>query len=181
MCVHAFAGPERCDGMKIFGIAGWSGSGKTTLIAELLPELIGMGLRVSTLKHSSRAFDIDKPGKDSYVHRAAGATEVLVSSATRWALIHENRGAPEASLDDLIRLMTPVDLLIVEGFKAYPHAKIEVHRAANGKPFLYPNDPHIVALASDVPVPEAGLPGFALDDDARIARFIISHCGLKAA
>jgi molybdopterin-guanine dinucleotide biosynthesis protein B len=167
--------------MKIFGIAGWSGSGKTTLIANVLPELIGMGLRVSTLKHSSHAFDIDKPGKDSYVHRAAGAREVLVSSASRWALIHENRGAPETGLEELIGMMTPVDLLIVEGFKAYPHAKIEVHRAANGKPFLYPNDPHIVALASDVPVPEAGLPRFELDEAARIARFIMAQCGLKAA
>lgn len=167
--------------MRIFGIAGWSGSGKTTLIAGLLPELIGMGLKVSTLKHSSHTFDIDKPGKDSYVHRAAGAAEVLVSSVKRWALIHENLGEPEASLEDLIRMMTPVDLLLVEGFKAYPHAKIEVHRQANGKPLLYPDDPHIVAIASDVAMPETGIPRFGLDEAARIARFIISHCGLKAA
>ena len=167
--------------MKIFGIAGWSGSGKTTLIAKLLPELTGRGLAVSTIKHSSRAFEIDKPGKDSFVHRTAGATEVLISSARRWALIHENRGEAEASLDELIAAMTPVDLLLVEGFKAYPHAKVEVYRAANGKPLLYPDDPYVVALASDAALPATRLPRFGIDDAAAIAGFIIAHCRLEAA
>lgn len=167
--------------MEIFGIAGWSGSGKTTLIAGLLPELIGRGLRVSTIKHSSHAFEIDKPGKDSYVHRAAGASEVLVCSAGRWALIHEARGEPEPSLEALVRHMSPVDLLLVEGFKAYPHAKIEVYRAANRKPPLFSDDPHVVALASDVPVPGARLPRFAIEDVPGIAGFIIAHLGLEAA
>lgn len=167
--------------MKIFGIAGWSGSGKTTLIAKLLPELIGRGLKVSTIKHSSHAFEIDKPGKDSYVHRAAGASEVLVCSARRWALIHECRGEPEPSLEELIAYITPVDLLLVEGFKAYPHPKLEVYRAANGKPLLCADDPHVVAVASDVPVSADRLPRFAIDDVSGIAGFIIAHCGLKAA
>jgi molybdopterin-guanine dinucleotide biosynthesis protein B len=167
--------------MKIFGIAGWSGSGKTTLIAGLLPELTGRGLKVSTIKHSSRAFEIDKPGKDSYVHRAAGASEVLVCSARRWALIHECRGEPEPSLDELIGYIAPVDLLLVEGFKAYPHAKIEVHRSREGKPLLCSDDPYIVAVASDVAVPGVRLPSFAIDDVSGIAEFIIAHCGLKAA
>ncbi|HLF59445.1 MAG TPA: molybdopterin-guanine dinucleotide biosynthesis protein B [Alphaproteobacteria bacterium] len=167
--------------MRIFGIAGWSGSGKTTLIARLLPEFVSRGLRVSTIKHSSHAFEIDKPGKDSHTHRHAGASEVLVSSGRRWALIHENRNEPEASLDALIARMTPVDLLLVEGFKAYPHPKIEVHRPANGKPLLAPADPHIVAVASDVALPSLRIPCFPLDDAAAITDFIMAECGLKAA
>jgi molybdopterin-guanine dinucleotide biosynthesis protein B len=167
--------------MKIFGIAGWSGSGKTTLIAKLVPELNRRGLKVSTIKHSSHAFEIDKPGKDSFIHRAAGASEVLVCSARRWALIHECRGEPAPSLEELIGYVTPVDLLLVEGFKAYPHAKIEVCRAANGKPPLCLDDPYIVAVAGDVPVADTRLPCLAIDDVAAIAEFIIAHCGLKAA
>lgn len=167
--------------MKIFGIAGWSGSGKTTLLAKLLPQLIGRGLSVSTIKHSSHNFEIDKPGKDSYVHRDAGASEVLIASARRWALIHENRAEPEAALETLIARMTPVDLLLVEGFKRYPHEKLEVYRQANGKPLLYPGDPKIVAVASDVPLPQCQLRAFGIDDVQAIADFIIAHCGLKAA
>jgi len=119
--------------MKIFGLAGWSGSGKTTLVSRLIPLLTARGLSVSTIKHAHHGFDVDKPGKDSYVHRKAGATEVLVTSAHRWALMHENRGRPEPSMDELIGYMTPVDLLLVEGFKAYPHEKLEIYRPANGK------------------------------------------------
>lgn len=167
--------------MRIFGIAGWSGSGKTTLIAKLIPEFTARGLRVSTIKHSSHVFEIDKPGKDSHTHRQAGASEVLVSSARRWALIHENRDGPEASLDDLIARMTPVDLLLIEGFKSYPHPKIEVYREANGKPLLGPSDPHVVAVASDVGLPGLRVPRFSLDDVSAIAAFIMAECGLKAA
>jgi len=167
--------------MKIFGIAGWSGSGKTTLIAKLLPELTARGLRVSTLKHSSHAFDIDKPGKDSHTHRQSGASEVMVSSARRWALIHENRNEPEAALDDLIARMTPVDLLLVEGFKAYAHAKLEVYRQANGKPLLAETDPYIVAVASDDRLAGLRVPQFPLDNVSAIAGFILAECGLKAA
>jgi molybdopterin-guanine dinucleotide biosynthesis protein B len=164
--------------MKVMGLAGWSGSGKTTLMMRLLPELIGRGLTVSTMKHAHHNFDIDQPGKDSYVHRSAGATEVVVSSANRWALMHEHRGAPEPTAVELMRHMTPVDLLIIEGFKREPHPKIEVYREANGKPLLHPEDPHIVAVASDKPLSGIELPVLPLDDIKTIADFVIGHCGL---
>jgi molybdopterin-guanine dinucleotide biosynthesis protein B len=164
--------------MKVMGLAGWSGSGKTTLMMRLLPELIGRGFTVSTMKHAHHNFDIDQPGKDSYVHRSAGATEVVVSSANRWALMHEHRGAPEPTAVELMRHMTPVDLLIIEGFKREPHPKIEVYRGANGKPLLHPEDPHIVAVASDKPLPGIELPVLPLDDIKAIADFVIGHCGL---
>ncbi len=166
--------------MKIFGLAGWSGSGKTTLVTRLLPELIGRGLSVSTMKHAHHRFDIDQPGKDSYVHRCAGAAEVMVASASRWALMHEHRGAPEPTAQELIRHMTPVDLLLIEGFKREPHDKLEVYRAANGKPLLHPEDPHIVAVASDAPLPGAPITVLPLDDIAAIADFVVAHCGLPA-
>ena len=169
--------------MKIFGLAGWSGSGKTTLVTRLIPELTGRGLAVSTMKHAHHAFDIDQPGKDSYEHRAAGAAEVMVTSANRWALMHENRpedgGLPEPGPEDLIPHMTPVDLLLIEGFKTYKHAKLEVWRAANGKPPLHPDDPTIIAVASDGPVENTALPVLMLDDVPAIADFVIRHCGLK--
>ena len=126
--------------MRVIGLAGWSGAGKTTLIVKLIPALLGPRFSVSTLKHAHHAFDIDKPGKDSYQHREAGATEVLVASANRWALMHELRGLPEPSLPRLLAHLAKVDFVIVEGFKADAHAKLEVHRVANDKPFLYPND-----------------------------------------
>jgi molybdopterin-guanine dinucleotide biosynthesis protein B len=164
--------------MKVIGLAGWSGSGKTTLMMRLLPELIGRGLTVSTMKHAHHNFDIDQPGKDSYVHRSAGATEVVVASVNRWALMHENRGAPEPSAVELIQHMTPVDLLIIEGFKREPHPKIEVYRQANGKPLIHPDDPHIVAVASDTALPQVALPVLPLDDIGAIADFVLRHCGL---
>lgn len=164
--------------MKVMGLAGWSGSGKTTLMMRLLPELIGRGLTVSTMKHAHHNFDIDQPGKDSYVHRSAGATEVVVSSANRWALMHENRGAAEPSAVELMRHMTPVDLLIIEGFKREPHPKLEVYRQANGKPLIHPEDPHIVAVASDMALPDVKLPVLPLDDIQAIADFVLRHCGL---
>ena len=149
--------------MRTFGLAGWSGSGKTTLVARLLPALIGRGLTVSTLKHAHHGFDVDQPGKDSWLHRQAGAHEVMVSSANRWALMHEHRGAPESGLDVLLAHMSPVDLVIVEGFKREPHRKVEVHRAANQKPLLFPDDPGIVGIATDIAVATT-LPTAHLDD-----------------
>ncbi len=161
--------------MKIIGLAGWSGSGKTTIVARLVPELIGRGLRVSTIKHAHHAFDIDQPGKDSYVHRMAGATEVLVASANRWALMHELRGAPEPGLDELLARLSPVDLVLVEGFKRHPHPKLEVFRRGNGKPLLATEDPHIVAVASDGPVPETERPVLDIDNVAAIADFVLTR------
>jgi molybdopterin-guanine dinucleotide biosynthesis protein MobB len=164
--------------MKLFGLAGWSGSGKTTLVVRLLPELIGRGLTVSTVKHAHHSFDVDQPGKDSYEHRRAGASEVMVSSANRWALMHEHRGADEPPLEVLLARMAPVDLVIVEGFKRMAHPKLEIHRPAAGKALLYANDPHIVAVASDAPLPGVPLPVLDLDDIPAIAGFILIHCGL---
>ncbi len=160
--------------MRVIGFAGWSGSGKTTLLARLIPFLVGQGLRVSTIKHAHHAFDVDQPGKDSFVHRTAGATEVLIGSAARWALMHELRGAEEPELPALLARMTPVDLVLVEGFKRAGHRKIEVHRAIVGKPLLHPGDPSIVAMAAD-PVMPAALPCVALDDVAAVAALVLTH------
>lgn len=164
--------------MRILGIAGWSGAGKTTLLAKLIPELTGRGIRVSTLKHAHHGFDVDTPGKDSYVHRDAGATEVMVASAKRWALMHELRDAPEPSVADLINHMTPVDLLLIEGFKNEPHDKVEIFRAAHDKPLLSAADPTYVAILSDGPVPDTKLPVIDLNDVGGIANFILAHCQL---
>ncbi|HEY1720320.1 MAG TPA: molybdopterin-guanine dinucleotide biosynthesis protein B [Magnetospirillaceae bacterium] len=160
--------------MKIFGLAGWSGAGKTTLVEGLLPQFTARGLRVSTMKHAHHAFDIDQPGKDSYRHRTAGATEVMVVSANRWAHIHELRGMQEPSLEELVARMTPVDLLLVEGFKRHAHPKLEVYRAAVGKPPLWREDADIVAVAGDAS-DGLTLPLFALDDHAAIANFIVER------
>lgn len=165
--------------MKVFGIAGWSGGGKTTLLAKLIPALVERGISVSTIKHAHHAFDIDKPGKDSHVHREAGAREVMISSANRWALLHENRGETELSLDDMLAKLGPVDLVLVEGFKHHPHDKLEVHRQGNGKPLLQPNDPHVRAIASDAPITEAPVPVFDLDAIDAIADFVLAHAGLR--
>lgn len=167
--------------MRILGIAGWSGAGKTTLLAKLIPELTARGIQVSTLKHAHHGFDVDTPGKDSYVHRAAGATEVMVASAKRWALMHELRDAPEPSVADLIGHMTPVDLLLIEGFKNEPHDKVEIYRAANGKPLLSATDPTYVAILSDGPVPDTKLPVIDLNDTGAIADFVLAHCRLLPA
>jgi molybdopterin-guanine dinucleotide biosynthesis protein B len=154
--------------MKVIGLAGWSGSGKTTLLTRLIPVFREQGLRVSVIKHAHHKFDVDVPGKDSWRHREAGAEEVLVSSANRWALMHELRGQRELRLPELLKKMSRVDLVIIEGYKSEPHRKIEVHRAANGKPFLFPDDPGIVGIASDVAV-ETRLPVAHLDDIPAIA------------
>jgi molybdopterin-guanine dinucleotide biosynthesis protein B len=160
--------------MRLIGFAGWSGAGKTTLLQHLIPLLISQGLRVSTLKHAHHAFDVDQPGKDSYVHRQSGATEVLIASAARWALMHELREAPEPELNELLAHMTPVDIVLVEGFKRGPHRKIEVHRVANGKPLMHPDDPTIAALASDPPVP-ATIPSVDLNDIRAVAAAVLHH------
>lgn len=166
--------------MKIFGLAGWSGSGKTTLLTKLIPALVAMGQKVSTIKHAHHRFDIDRPGKDSYEHRQAGATEVMISSSHRFALMHELRNESEPSLDALIGRMTPVDLLLIEGFKFHPHDKLEIHRPALGKPLLAREDPHIVAVASDAEVPGLHVLRFNLDDIDAIAHFVMTRCGLTA-
>ena len=157
--------------MKVIGLSGWSGAGKTTLLARLIPHLTAKGLRVSTVKHAHSDFDVDTPGKDSWLHRQAGATEVLISSGRRFALMHELRGAPEPRFAELIARMAPVDLVIVEGFKTDRRPKIEIHRAANNKPLIFPGDPHVVGLATDAAV-ETVLPVVHLDDIAAIARLV---------
>jgi molybdopterin-guanine dinucleotide biosynthesis protein B len=158
--------------MRIIGLAGWSGSGKTTLLTRLIPRLVARGLTVSTLKHAHHGFDVDQPGKDSHSHRMAGATEVMVGSSARFALVHELRGAAEPTVFDLIGRMSRVDLVVVEGYKAAPIPKLEVHRVAVGKPLLHPDDDCIVAIASDVPLPDIELPVVSLDDIEKIADIV---------
>ena len=160
--------------MRIFGLAGWSGSGKTTLLTGLIPELVARGLTVSTIKHAHHEFDIDRPGKDSWRHRQAGASEVMVASGRRWALMHELRGAAEPALDELVAHMNPVDLLLVEGFKRHPHPKIEVHRPSLGKPLIYPDDPHVIAVAADAAL-AAPIPLLPLSDPGAVAAFLLDH------
>ena len=159
--------------MKVFGLAGWSGSGKTTLMVNLIPELVGRGLSVSTMKHAHHDFDIDQPGKDSYEHRQAGAREVMISASKRWALMHEVHKEGEPSVDELISRMTPVDLLLVEGFKWHAHSKMEIHRPTLGKPLLQNNDPDIIAVASDENIEDLTVPVFDLNNIMGIADFII--------
>ena len=161
--------------MHIIGLAGWSGSGKTTLITKLIPRLRARGLRVSTLKHAHHGFDLDRPGKVSFMHREAGATEVLISSAKRWAILHELREEPEWDLGWLVAKMSPVDLVLVEGFKRDAFPKLEIHRVANGKPLLYLQDPHIVAVASDSLLPGTALPVLDLNDIEPIVDFLLAR------
>ncbi len=160
--------------MRVIGVAGWSGSGKTTLLGRLIPALVAQGCRVSTVKHAHHAFEIDQPGKDSHTHRIAGATEVMVASARRWALIHELREEPEPSLHALLARVSPVDLVLVEGFKREALPKIEVHRAALGKKLLQPDDPYIVAVAADAPL-NLPVPVLALDDIAAVVAFVLAR------
>jgi molybdopterin-guanine dinucleotide biosynthesis protein B len=170
--------------MKIFGLTGWSGSGKTTLVRRLVPVLIGRGLRVSTIKHAHHGFDMDKPGKDSYVHREAGAIEVMISSQKRWVLQHEHREDPEPPMEELLEYMTPVDLVLVEGFKTYPHEKIEIYRQSTGKHLMAGQIDNVVAIATDKPGalprdPGLDLPVLDLNDAEAIADFIIERCALR--
>lgn len=163
--------------MRIFGFAGWSGSGKTTLIEQLIPRFVQRGLRVSLIKHAHHTFDVDQPGKDSYRHRQAGAAEILVTSSRRWVLMHELRGAHEPSFEDQVKRISPVDLLLVEGFKHAPIPKLEVWRKETGEPLLHPNDPHIVAVASDARI-ETKLPLLNLNDVDEICNFILKKLEL---
>ena len=158
--------------MRVFGFAGFSGSGKTTLIEQLIPIFRGKGLAVSLIKHAHHEFDVDQPGKDSYRHRHAGCSEVLVTSSLRWALMHELRGAPELTLAAAMARLSPCDLVLVEGFKDAPIPKLEVYRAGLRKPLLHPHDTHIVAVATDSPL-ETSLPVLYLTDIVGISAFVL--------
>jgi len=160
--------------MIVFGIAGWSGSGKTTLIEKLIPQFTARGVSVSVIKHAHHGFDLDRPGKDSFRHREAGATQVLMLSSDRWVLMHELRGAPEPTLDEQLRLLAPCDVVLIEGFKAAPVPKVEVHRPAHGKPPLWLDNLHVVAVATDEDI-ECPLPRLPLNDGAAIVDFILDY------
>ncbi|HVG51472.1 MAG TPA: molybdopterin-guanine dinucleotide biosynthesis protein B [Xanthobacteraceae bacterium] len=159
--------------MRVIGTAGWSGAGKTTLLIKVIPRMIARGVTVSTVKHAHHEFDVDKPGKDSYEHRLAGASEVLISSVNRYALMHELRGAPEPGVHELLQKLSPVDLVIIEGWKVAHYAKIEVFRREVEKAPLHPDDPWIKGIASDTPFPDSGLPVVALDDINAVADLML--------
>ena len=163
--------------MKVFGVAGRSGSGKTTLLTRLIPWLKGQGLTISTVKQAQEAFDVDKPGKDSYLHREAGAREEMIASAKRWAVMHEYGEQPEFTMDQLLARLSPVDLVLVEGFRRWPHERLEVIRAALDKPPFFPEDPLVVAVASDAPVPGCVLPCLDLGDTVAIGTYILERIG----
>jgi molybdopterin-guanine dinucleotide biosynthesis protein B len=164
--------------MHLFGVTGHSGSGKTTLLLKLIPLLSARGLRISTIKQANAGFDIDKPGKDSYEHRTAGAREVLVASAKRWALMHEYRDQPEFTMEQLLGRMSPVDLVLIEGFRRWNHPRIEVWRPEIGKAPMFPDDPLVSAVASSGEVPGLDRPLLALDDVEDIADFVLEQVGL---
>jgi molybdopterin-guanine dinucleotide biosynthesis protein B len=161
--------------MRVLGLAGWSGSGKTTLLTRLLPLLAGRGLRIATLKHAHHSFDVDQPGKDSYEHRKAGASEVIVSSPRRWVQMHELGDEQEATLGQLLRRVSPCNLILVEGFKSERHPKVEVFRQVVGKPPLHPQDRRIVAIASDQPFPHAGVPVVDVNDVDAVAAVVLAR------
>jgi molybdopterin-guanine dinucleotide biosynthesis adapter protein len=164
--------------MKIIAIAGYSGSGKTTLIEKLIPVLVMEGLKVSLIKHAHHEFDVDHPGKDSWRHRHAGASEVMIGSSNRWALMHELRGEAEPGLEDLLKRMSPCDLVIVEGWKFNAVPKVEVHRKLADKPLLFTEDRNVVAIATDEPL-ATELPQFGLEDAEGVGQFIIRLLGLR--
>lgn len=167
------------NGMKILGVSGWSGCGKTTLIVALIPRLRARGLTVSTLKHAHHAVDLDTPGKDTWRHREAGAREVILATGRRWALLHESRDEPEPSLTDLLGHLQPVDLVLVEGWKTGAYPKLEIWRPlGEDKPPRFPDDPTIVAVASDPLLDPAQygrpeLPALPLNDVGGIAEFVV--------
>ncbi|TCS60883.1 molybdopterin-guanine dinucleotide biosynthesis protein B [Varunaivibrio sulfuroxidans] len=165
--------------MKVFGLVGRSGTGKTTLMIKLLDEVIARGYRVSTMKHTHHDFDLDQPGKDSFEHRRAGAEEVLLTSSRRWAVLHELKGSAEPDMDTLLTKMTPVDLVLVEGFKKHKYPKLEIHRRAIDNPLQCLDDAAIVAVASDEALPNAPVPVLDLNDFSAVADFILDHLGLK--
>jgi len=158
--------------MRVIGLAGWSGSGKTTLITKVIPVLAARGLKVATVKHAHHDFDTDQPGKDSWLHRRAGASEVAIVSARRWAIVHESGQEAEPQLMEVLDKLSPVDLVIVEGFKHHTHPKLEVYRGAIGKPLLHPEDDCIVAVATDAALPQAQVPVVMLDDIETIANVL---------
>lgn len=164
--------------MRLYGITGWKNSGKTGLMERLVTEFTARGHSVSTLKHAHHSFDVDPPGKDSRRHREAGARQVLLSSRNRWALMTELRGEPEATLEEMLARLDPVDLVLIEGWKRDRHPKVEAHRAATGNPLIAPEDPTVRAIAADVPITVEGRPVFDLDDTAAIADFIAAEVGL---
>lgn len=164
--------------MRLFGVVGWKNSGKTTLVAGLVTELKSRGFTVSTVKHAHHAFDLDQPGRDSYIHREAGACEVVISSGNRWAIMHELQSEDEYKLDDLLAKMSPVDIVIIEGFKREPHAKIECHRATSEMPLVCANNKTIVAVACDVDVDRGGLTALDLNDINAIADYVVAQTGL---
>jgi molybdopterin-guanine dinucleotide biosynthesis protein B len=166
--------------MRVFGVVGWKNNGKTTLVVRLVEHLTATGYAVSTVKHAHHEVDLDQPGKDTWRHREAGASEVVLATARRWAVIHELRGAAEPPLDELLARMTPVDLVLVEGFKRFPHPKLEVHRHERGTPLLARDDPSIVAVAADTSLPDLDLPQFHLDDIEAIAGFIRQRLDIAA-
>ncbi|WP_373089583.1 molybdopterin-guanine dinucleotide biosynthesis protein B [Sneathiella sp.] len=165
--------------MNVIGISGWSGNGKTTLLTRLIPALLDRGYSVSSIKHAHHKFDIDTPGKDSFRHREAGAQEVMVSSSSRWALMHENRGEEEASLEQLIEKMLPVDILLIEGFKEEGIPKIEVWREESGTIPRLQTDRHIIAIATPDQILKSPVPVLNLNDEQSIADFIIRYFGLE--
>jgi len=165
--------PPVSSSPRVIGIAGWSGSGKTTLISRLIPELATVGLRVATLKHAHHSFDLDQPGKDSQIHRQAGAIEVIISSPRRWAQLHEIKDGTEVPLEDLLRRVSPVDLILIEGWKARPVPRLEVWRGIPGAERLWPKDPNVVAVASLVEIPGARVPVLPLDDIVAIAKAVL--------
>jgi len=165
--------------MRIIGLAGWSGSGKTTLVTKVVPVLVKRGLKIATVKHAHHDFDTDQPGKDSWLHRRAGASEVAVVSSRRWAIMHELGDEAEPSLDQVLAKLSAVDLVIVEGFKRHSHPKLEVYRAAIGKPLLHPEDDCIVAVATDAPLPQAQVPVVMLDDIATIANVLQAEAMMR--
>jgi len=164
--------------MEVFGVVGWKNTGKTGLMERLVAEITARGLTVSTVKHAHHRFDIDQPGKDSYRHRASGATEVLLSSANRWALMSELRGAEEPALETLLARLSPVDLVLVEGYKRDRHPKIETHRAGTGNTLIAEGDPTVLAIASDSAHPEIGKPVLHLDATGAIADLVLRSVGL---
>jgi len=163
--------------MKVYGVIGWKNAGKTTLVERLVAEISGRGYTVATVKHTHHGVDVDRPGKDSHRHRAAGAGQVILASSARWALMTELRGAPEPSLADLIARLSPVDLVIVEGYKRDDHPKVEVWRAETGQPLIAAGDATVRAVASN-DAPEARQPVIRLDDVPAIADFILADLGM---
>ncbi len=164
--------------MRVYGVVGWKNAGKTGLMERLVKEIRGRGFTVSTVKHAHHSFDVDHPGKDSHRHRAAGATEVMLASRNRWALMRELRGEDEPPLDSLLKRLSPVDLVLIEGYKRDRHPKVEAFRMEPGNPLIADGDPTVRAIAADGPVDSGGRPVFELDDTASVADFILREVGL---